>query len=203
MHEAAYPPGMSASQQQIRRWGVVICTPALSLVAFLLAVDAMISDRLPLPGSPLVGAAMIFVLAVAGAAFTVIDITEHRLPNSLMLSSFAALLTCVLIGWSQEGDSVAVLRAAGGALGSFFAFLLLSMLRSGGMGGGDVKLAGLLGALTSWVSWESLAICFAAAFISAGVFALGGLALRRLRANQPVAFGPFLILGAWCGLLLR
>ncbi len=195
---------MSAPRTHTRRRVLVaIATAPLSLGALVLALDAMIRGRLPLPGSPLVGVVAVLVLAVAGAAFTVIDIAEHRLPNTIMLSSFAALVACVLIGWGQDGDGSAVLRAAGGALGPFLAFFLLSLLRPGGVGGGDVKLAGLVGALASWASWESLALCFAAAFVSAGAFALGGLALGRLRAHQAVPFGPFLILGGWCGLLLR
>ncbi len=203
MDAAAYHPEMTGTERRTRpRPVVVISTVLLSAGALLAALDAMLRDRLPLPGSPLVGLAALVVFAAAGTAFTVIDITEHRLPNALMLPSFGALLTCVLVAWVQDGTGTAALRAGMGALLSFLAFLVLSVLRSGGMGGGDVKLAGLLGGLAAWASWESLVVCFAAAFLSAGVFALAGLMLGRLRTTQAVPFGPFLILGGWCGLLL-
>ncbi|MFK4791109.1 prepilin peptidase [Microbacterium sp. ZW T5_56] len=194
---------MAGTQKRTRpRPIVVISTVLFSVGALLVAVDATFRDRLPLPGSPLVSVAALLVFASAGAAFTVIDITEHRLPNTLMLPSFAALSACVLIGWLEDGTGAAALRAGVGALVSFLAFLVLAVLHPGGMGGGDVKLAGLLGGLTAWASWPSLAICFAAAFLSAGVFALAGLSLGRLRTSQAVPFGPFLVLGGWCGLLL-
>lgn len=204
MDEAAYPPEMTGTQKHTRpRPVVVISTVLLSTGALLVALDATMRDRLPLPGSPLVGVAALLVFAAAGAALTVIDITEHRLPNALILPSFVALAGCVMISWLQDGTGGAVLRAGVGAFVSFVAFLALSVLRPGGMGGGDVKLAGVLGGLTAWVSWEALAVCFTAAFLGAGVFALAGLSLGRLRTTQAVPFGPFLVLGGWCGLLLR
>ena len=61
------------------------------------------------------------------------------------------------------------------------------------MGGGDAKLAAMLGA---WLSWKYLLLagflaCACGAFVGGGAIALGVLNRR-----QPMPFGPFLALGA-------
>lgn len=61
------------------------------------------------------------------------------------------------------------------------------------MGGGDVKLAAMMGA---WLGWKYLLLagfiaCAMGAFVGGGAIALGWLDRR-----QPMPFGPFLALGA-------
>ena len=61
------------------------------------------------------------------------------------------------------------------------------------MGGGDGKLAALLGA---WLGWQGMLLssflaCALGAFIGGGAIALG-----LIRRRHPIPFGPFLALGA-------
>jgi leader peptidase (prepilin peptidase)/N-methyltransferase len=61
------------------------------------------------------------------------------------------------------------------------------------MGGGDAKLAAMLGA---WLGWKYLLLtgfiaCAVGAFVGGGAIAMGWLNRR-----QPMPFGPFLALGA-------
>jgi len=61
------------------------------------------------------------------------------------------------------------------------------------MGGGDAKLAAMMGA---WLGWKYLLL---SGFIACavGAFAGGGaLALGWIDRRQPIPFGPFLALGA-------
>ncbi len=75
------------------------------------------------------------------AALSVIDLREHRLPNLLTLTGAAAILTaCAGCGRGQAG----LLGAA--ALGGVY--LTVHLAAPAAMGGGDVKLAVGLGALT-------------------------------------------------------
>lgn len=75
------------------------------------------------------------------AALSVIDLREHRLPNLLTLTGAAAILTvCAGCGRGPAG----LLGAA--ALGGVY--LTVHLVAPAAMGGGDVKLAVGLGALT-------------------------------------------------------
>lgn len=82
------------------------------------------------------------------------------------------------------------------ALGMFFAFgvfYLTAMLRPGGLGGGDVKLATLMGAAFGFplVLWALLVSAAASAIV---IIVL--LAVRRGTPRQAIPYAPFLCLGA-------
>ena len=83
--------------------------------------------------------AHVVALSVASVA-CVFDVRTRRIPNWLTLGSAAAALVFHLVrgGWPGAGTSV-----AGWAVG---VALLLAPYALGGMGGGDVKLVGALGA---------------------------------------------------------
>lgn len=140
-------------------------------------------------------------LAVVGVALAVIDVRTHRLPNRLVLPAYPVLavllvLACLLgAPWSSLGRA-----AAGGAL--LFAFYWVLWRAGGGLGGGDVKLAGVLGAATAWLGWEALAVGALAGFVLGGVFSLALLVIRRASRRTAVAFGPFMIAGAWLGIVV-
>ena len=78
---------------------------------------------------------------------------------------------------------------------------LLRMLGPGGMGGGDVKLAGVLGIALGWVGWGALAVGAVAGFVLGGVYGVMLIALRRASAKTAVPFGPWMLAGAWIGIL--
>jgi leader peptidase (prepilin peptidase) / N-methyltransferase len=71
----------------------------------------------------------------------------------------------------------------------------LEVFSRGDLGGGDVRLALLLGLYAGWLSLVHLAIAVVAAFAAAGLFALLLVVLRRAGRRTHIAFGPFLIAG--------
>lgn len=138
-------------------------------------------------------------LAVTGVVLAVIDARTHRLPNRIVLPAYPVLAVlfasaCVLgAPWSS------LLRAiAGGAL--LFAFYWM-LWRAGGVGGGDVKLAGVLGAAAGWAGWQALALGALAGLVLGGAFGLALVALRRASRRTAVPFGPFMIAGAAVGIV--
>lgn len=140
-------------------------------------------------------------LAAISIVLTLIDIDVRRLPNSIVLPSYligAALLT--LASWLTE-DWPALLRSAIGMATLYAFYLVLRLVRPGGMGGGDVKLAGVLGLYLGWVGWGALAVGAFAAFLIGGVWGAALILARKAARKTAIPFGPFMIFGAWAGLL--
>lgn len=141
-------------------------------------------------------------LLLVGGWLLVIDARTHRLPDRIVLPTLAVLLVLVGIDALAADQGPASLRALIGmlVLGAFYAALRL-MSRSG-MGGGDVKLAAVVGLVLGWHGWQALAIGAAAAFVLGALYALGLMALRRADGATRIAFGPWMILGAIVGIVL-
>jgi leader peptidase (prepilin peptidase) / N-methyltransferase len=135
-------------------------------------------------------------------ALSLIDLDTMTLPNSLTQSGLVVgLVFQGLIGWSTAGGAGAVGQILTGVLGAvvgIWVFDLITILGSvafgqTAMGGGDAKLAAMMGA---WLGWKLLLLAgFLACAI--GAFAGGGaIALGILSRRQAMPFGPFLALGA-------
>ena len=138
-------------------------------------------------------------LAAISIVLTLIDIDVKRLPNSIVLPSYvvgAVLLT--LASWLL-GDWTALLWAGIGMAVLYAFYFVLRLVRPGGMGGGDVKLAGVLGLYLGWVGWGALAVGAFAAFLIGGIWGIALMAARKAGRKTAIPFGPFMILGAWVG----
>lgn len=143
------------------------------------------------------------VLAAALIALSVHDLRTHRLPDWLTLPLIPAGW---LAAWLLERDLT--LHVLGAAIG-YGAFVLLELaykaLRGrAGLGRGDAKMLAAGGA---WCGALALPVIVLIASASGLVclLALHLLRLRPIRADQPVAFGPFLALAIacyWAGLSL-
>lgn len=139
-------------------------------------------------------------LGAVGVALFMIDIDVKRLPNAIVLPAYVVLpVLLALASWATD-DWGALLRAgiAGAVL---YAFYFVAMIvYPGGMGFGDVKLAGVLGMALGWVGWGALAVGAFGAFLLGGVFSIGLLAFRRADRKSGIPFGPWMLLGAALGL---
>jgi leader peptidase (prepilin peptidase) / N-methyltransferase len=82
----------------------------------------------------------------------------------------------------------------------FGLYFLLAVAKPGGMGFGDVKLAGLLGLYLGFAGWSALAVGAFAAFLLGGVVGLALIAGRLASRRSAIPFGPFMLAGAACGL---
>jgi len=97
----------------------------------------------------------------------------------------------------------ALLRAVLAGLALFVGYLVLALVSpgGGGLGLGDVKLAGVLGLALGWLGWGPALVSVFAAFVIGGVMALILLLAGRASRSSHVAFGPSMILGAWVALM--
>lgn len=139
-------------------------------------------------------------LAAVSVALTLIDLETHTLPNKIVLPAY--LVGAVLLSGASLflGDPGAIVRAAIGMAAMFGAYLLMSISYPGGMGFGDVKLAGVLGLFLGWLGWGQLVVGSFAAFVLGGVFSIILLALRRAGRKSGIPFGPWMLAGAWVGI---
>lgn len=136
------------------------------------------------------------LLAGIGAWLLIIDAHTHRLPNRIVLPSLASAMVLVIIEALALGSAERMVRALIGALalGAFYAVMHFASRQ--GMGGGDVKLAVLIGLVLAWHGWQTLVLGAAAAFLLGALYALVLMALRRATRTTRIAFGPWMILGA-------
>src|SRR5664279_1836956 len=134
-------------------------------------------------------------LGAVGAALTFIDLDVHRLPDLIVLPSYPIAFVLLLVPTVVSGQWGALLRAvlAGGVL--FVVYLVLALVSpgGGGLGLGDVKLAGVLGLLLGWLGWGTVMFSVVAAFVIGGVVALVLLLSGRASRSSHFAFGPSMI----------
>jgi len=142
-------------------------------------------------------------LGAVGAALTHIDIDVHRLPDLIVLPSYPIVFVLLLVPTVVSGQWGALARGVLAGLALFVGYLVLALVSpgGGGLGLGDVKLAGVLGLLLGWLGWGPAIVSVLAAFVIGGLIALILLLLRRTSRSSSIAFGPSMILGAWVALM--
>ena len=131
------------------------------------------------------------------APFCALFLTDARfrlLPNRLLGLGAAMLLPVLSIVALIMHSPVALARiwVLGLAMG-----LVLALATHFGLGMGDVKLAALLSAWLGLYGWFApLVMLLLAAFLGGG-FALILIITKKLDFDQDIAFGPWLITGAF------
>lgn len=139
--------------------------------------------------------------AAVSLALALIDLDTRRLPNSLVVPSYVVGLVAFGAASALTGTWTALATAVLGAvvLGAFY--LVLALVRPGGMGMGDVKVAALVGLFAGWLGLPSLLVATIATGLLGGVVAIAMLLAGRGRGSA-IAFGPWLFAGAWVGILV-
>jgi leader peptidase (prepilin peptidase)/N-methyltransferase len=138
-------------------------------------------------------------LAAVSVALAMIDLDTHTLPNKILLPVYpvgAVLLTAAAL---VAGEPSRLLDALIGAAALFGLYLALALISPGGMGLGDVKLAGVLGLYLGWLGWASLIVGAFGAFLLGGLFGIGLLVTRKAGRRSSIPFGPWMLLAAWLG----
>lgn len=173
-------PGPSGSRPWLAwpRWAPVT---GLALAGATFARDGVGADALCF--------ALVQVLLVALAA---VDLATHRLPNVITLpTSLAAILLRAAFARSTLGHALIA------GVVALLVFGLLALLLRGGLGMGDVKLAGMLGFVLGPTALPALV----AGIFAGGVGSLVLLALGRARWSSAIAYGPYLAFGGALAIL--
>lgn len=135
--------------------------------------------------------------AGVGIALALIDLDVQRLPDQIVLPSYPVLGALLLLG----GDGSALLRAAEGTVALAAFFFVIWYVAPGGMGFGDVKLSGLVGAMTAYLSWGTFLVGAFLGFLLGAVAGMMLMAGGRAGRRTALPFGPFMVLGAWAAIL--
>jgi leader peptidase (prepilin peptidase)/N-methyltransferase len=140
--------------------------------------------------------------AAVTVPLAVIDLRALRLPNTLTLSAYPIVAVLLLApalatdGWSSYARAM----LAGAIVLALF--LVLHLVNPSGMGLGDVKLAGPMGAMLGWVSWQVAFVGVVVGFALAAIVGLAMILARRATRKSALPFGPFMLAGAWVAILI-
>lgn len=162
--------------------------PAVETVNGLLYLGLVLRMGL----TPSAGVMALFVTALLVVAF--IDLDHRIIPNVITFPGMAAgVLLSLLPGYPRPIDSLAGLIVGYGFLYAV-SWAYLAMTRREGMGMGDVKLLGMIGAFLGWQALPVTVLMssLVGAFMGLVFAAASGEGVRKF----PIPFGPFLALGA-------
>ncbi len=127
------------------------------------------------------------LLIAALIAIFFIDLEHYIIPNAIVLPVAAVGLGLAI---AVHPHRWAELLAAGAISGVFF--LVLALIKPGGMGMGDVKLALALGFFLG----KAVIVAMFAAFLLGALTGVALIAVRGKKMSSRLPFGPFLAVGA-------
>ncbi len=144
---------------------------------------------------PTLDAGLAFAFLAALVAVSGVDLKVREIPDAVSLPGI--LLALAVSPWSGlvPGPASALVGALAGMGGLFLVASVYEWLRDReGMGLGDVKLLGFIGAV---LGWEALVPAVLVAAVAGAAVGLGLMvALRRRDLGLAIPFGPFLAAGA-------
>lgn len=155
--------------------------PLVEALMALLFLLVFLQWRLSL--TTLTGMALSFALLCAA----LIDVDCGLIPNRLTMPALGAALILATLSGS-------LLSALLGGLVLGGLFLALALLSNGGLGGGDIKLAAVIGAFCGWPGALTALVLVS---LIGGVYALYLLIFKGAGRKTAVRFGPILALGAF------
>ena len=130
---------------------------------------------------------------------SVVDLDRRILPNALTIGLVAAGILFGMIA----GEPPLLEQSLGAVLGyaslTAIAYAYRQFRRRDGLGQGDAKLFAATGA---WVGWSLLPGVMLVASVAALLFVVGRRISKSI-ANEMIAFGPFISLGAWAIWLMK
>ena len=130
-----------------------------------------------------------FILIWILIALTGIDIDTQLLPDSMTIALlWIGLAVNLFDTWTSLPSAVMGAMLGYGSLWSvYWAFKLVTGKE--GMGYGDFKLLGALGA---WFGWQTVPVIILMSSFAGALLGISILLLRRLERDTPMPFGPYL-----------
>ena len=132
------------------------------------------------------GLLLIFLAALVIVTF--IDFEHQIVPDVITLPGIVIGLAASLLFRNPPFWNALLGALIGGGI-----FYLVAVLSQGGMGGGDIKLAAMIGA---FLGWKQVLLTIFLGTLAGSVIAIFLLASGKKGRKDPMPFGPFLVLAA-------
>lgn len=146
--------------------------------------------------------ALLFLLYLVPVcvALSVIDWRTRLLPTYVIAPSYVVVGLLAVLASAVSSNWHALVLATLGWVSSFVVFFVLWFVSPRGLGYGDVRLSGVLGMALGWLGVPQLVLGMYTGFLLGGV---GGLLLSLLRLfhRKHYPFGPFMVAGAFLGVV--
>ena len=121
------------------------------------------------------------------------DFLFKEVPDAVSLPAVAISIVYMLTYGGMAGKSLAI----GFAIPVLFFGALYFGSQGRWLGGGDIRIGALMGALLGWpVILTGLFI----GYLTGSIYSLGGLALGKFDRKTEIPFVPFLLIGAYTGI---
>lgn len=173
---------------------------AFAGVAARFVPEVLAAEGVAGSSAALIALAAYLYLAAISVSLAAIDLETMRLPNAIVLPAYVvgavALTAAAALGgaWGQLATAGLGLVIMGAI------YLIPALIRPDAIGGGDVKLAGVLGLFLGWMGWPALGVGIIAGFILGGAWGVALIMAGKGRTAR-VAFGPWMLAGAWIGII--
>ena len=146
------------------------------------------------------GAHALLALLLAWSLLTlsIIDLDHQLLPDDITLPYLWLGLLVNMYGVFTDLHSSLIGAVAG--YGVLWTVYMVFKLLTGkeGMGHGDFKLLGMLGA---WLGWQMLPLIILLSSVTGAIIGIGLILLKLHDKSKPIPFGPYLALAGWIALV--
>lgn len=166
---------------RLRVWSALATAASFGLLAWRFGLDPVLPALL--------------ALAATGVVLSIVDLTEHRLPNAVLLPTLGVLAVLLVVASALSGEWIRLLWALAGGAGMFALYFTLALISPSAMGMGDVKFAAPLGLVLGWFGWQMWIAGLIGAFLVGGMIAVVALVLRRVTLRGSIPFGPSMLTG--------
>ena len=147
------------------------------------------------PAGPQLAAHLLFVCALI--VLFGIDLEHQILPNSITLPGIVIGVLFSLVGPPGWRASLLGVLLGGGVLYAI-AWGYYAVRREEGLGMGDVKMLGMIGA---FLGWQAVLLTLVLASLSGAVIGVAMISLQRGSMKYALPFGTFLAIGALVAML--
>jgi leader peptidase (prepilin peptidase) / N-methyltransferase len=129
-------------------------------------------------------------------AVSVIDLGHFIIPNRVVYPTLFTIVPLLAAAAALQGSWGHLGRAAVGGAAGFAVLFVVHLVSPGGMGFGDVRLAGVIGFMLGWLGLGYVALAMFVSFLLASVIGITLIVTRIKSRKDSVPFGPFMATGA-------